>query len=56
MNQSLGWAEFPLHYGIRDILRLGDIFPKKIVNNIQNKFWKDMVHGIIKLNEVLKFN
>ena len=28
-NQTLGWAEFPIQYGITDILKYGHKFPKK---------------------------
>ena len=55
MNQSTGWADFPTQYRVVEILRHGDTFPKKIVENIHNHFWRDMVQSIIKLNETMKF-
>ena len=56
MYQSYVWAEFPTQYRIMDTLKYGDLFPKEIIHNIKNKFWKDVVRGIMKLNETLKFN
>ena len=56
INQSQGWAEFPIQSGINDILKYGDKFPKKILGTIKNKFWYDMVHSIIKLNTTMKYN
>ena len=55
-NQSLGWAEFPIQYGINDILKYGDKFPKNILGTMKNKFWYDMVHCIIKHNTAMKYN
>ena len=54
INQSTGWAEFPIQYKIVESLRYGETFPKKIVKNIQNPFWKNMVQSSIKLNESKK--
>ena len=54
-NQSLGWAKFPIQYGMNDILKYGDNFPKKILCTIKNKFWYDMVQSIIKLNKAMKY-
>ena len=55
VNQELGWAEFPMKYKILDITKYGDIFPKKIIKEIDNKFWKDTVQSVIKLNTLLKY-
>ena len=54
-NQTKGWSEFPIHYRILDTLKYGDLFPKQVLDNIKNKFWKDMVRCIINLNKTLKF-
>ena len=54
MNQNLGWAEFPIQYEILDTIRYGDNFQKKKIPKIKNKFWKDMLGSIIKLNECSK--
>ena len=54
-NQIKGWAEFPIQYKILDTLKYGDHFPQKIIDTINNKFWKDMVRCIINLNKSLKF-
>ena len=51
-----GWAEFPIQYKIMEILRYGDIFPKRILGEIQNKFWSDVVKSIISMNKTFKFS
>ena len=56
VNQGLGWAEFPVKYGIMEILKYGDNFPHYISKNLKNKFWSDMLRGIIKLNESFNYN
>ena len=56
INQDLGWAEFPIKYGILNVLKYGDNFPKEISRNLKNKFWFDMLRGIIKLDENIQFN
>ena len=56
MNQTEGWAEFPIQYKIMEILKYGDLFPKKIIIGIHNTFWRDMVKSIIKMHEIMKFN
>ena len=54
LYQSEGWAEFPIKLRVLDILKYGDNFPKKIMGDIHNKFWKDVVRSVINLNENLK--
>ena len=39
-----------------EILKYGDLFPQKIEGKIKNKFWKDVVQSIIKLNTTLQLN
>ena len=50
MNQNSGWAEFPIQYRILDTIRYGNNFPKKLLPETKNKFWKDMLESIVKLN------
>ena len=54
-NQGLGWAEFPIKYGILKVLKYGENFPKDL-SLLKNKFWFDMLRGIIRLNETFKYN
>ena len=53
LDQSIGWAEFPIQYRITEILKYGDLFPQKIEEKIKNKFWKNVVQSIRKLNTSL---
>ena len=52
-DQTIGWAEFPIQHRITDILKYGDLFPQKIESKIKNKFWKNVVQSIKKLNTCL---
>ena len=54
--KSIGWAEFPIHYRINDILRYGDKFPSKIVGTIKNKFRYEVVQSVITLNKTVRYN
>ena len=53
-HQDVGWAEFPIKYGVLNILKYGDNSP--ISKNLKNKFWFDMLRGIIKIDENIQFN
>ena len=46
--QRDGWAEFPKQMGIHKIIVYGDQYAKMILNKIPNKFWKNLVEGIIQ--------
>ena len=50
INQTKGWAEFPIKNGINELLRYGDGYPKQIIMKITNKFWRDVVLSIIEFN------
>ena len=46
--QREGWAEFPIQMGIHKIIEYGDLYAKRIINKISNKFSKNLVEGIIQ--------
>ena len=55
-NLGLGWTEFQIKYGILKVLKYGDNFSKDIAKNLKNKFWYDMLRGIIRLNMTFKYS
>ena len=54
LNQSEGWAEFPIRLKIHKVPMYGDLYAKSLLATIKNKFWWDMVNGLVKLEERLK--
>ena len=52
--QTQGWAEFPNHFKINNIILYGNLYPTRIVESIYNRFWKDMVNSVIRLTNTLK--
>ena len=47
--QTEGWAEFPNSMGFSKILIFGDQYFKKLQQKTHNKFWLDVLKGLIKL-------
>ena len=42
-EQSDGWEELPRKYRIDNIILFGDTYPKKILKEIEDPFWRDVV-------------
>ena len=49
-----GWAELAHIFSIHKILSFGDLFSKKLSENIQNRFWANVAYGAFKLLELSK--
>ena len=44
-QQDRGWAEFTHAYDIQKIVLYGDIYADRKANNLENKFWADVLSG-----------
>ena len=57
-NENEGWEYLPRRYNIHKIILFGDKYPQKIMPNIDNTFWKNVVkacgHLQIKLTNTYK--
>ena len=49
-----GWAKLAHIFSIHKIVSFGDLFSKKLSENIQNRFWANVAYGAFKLLELSK--
>ena len=52
INQTDGWVEFPQEFKIQNIFKYGDNYTKKLLTEIRNEFWKDIILSVQKLEKV----
>ena len=54
INQNDGWAEFPQEFNIHNIFKYGDKYTIKLLTEIRNEFWRDIILSVQKLEKVCK--
>ena len=48
-NSNAGWKTFPLKYNLKLVYIFGDKYWQKILDNINNIFWKDTLGSLIEV-------